>query len=284
MPAPKTIRLFGTVDDSIVDGPGLRFSVFVQGCSHHCPGCHNEKSWPADAGEEVSIESLVARILENKLDGGVTLSGGDPFEQPQACAEVARRVKQAGRNVWVYTGYTYEDLLAQIALLEGGAASIVGGESDGLAVAGESSAASAVIEGTFVQKLRSIHSSSLDDDDEFAASVAKVEADVAIGGSFTQKLRNPRFAPADSGDANTSAMPAQPLSAEERERLEGVRDLLEYADVLVDGPFIQAKRSLSLKYCGSSNQRLIDMEKTRRAGHVVLWKTFDEYPVKPPSW
>ena len=117
MSTPTTIRLFGTVNDSIVDGPGMRFSVFVQGCSHHCPGCHNPESWAFDAGEEVALDDVVERIFENKLVSGVTLSGGDPFEQPAACAEIARRVKAAGRNVWVYTGYLYEDLLQQGGVL-----------------------------------------------------------------------------------------------------------------------------------------------------------------------
>lgn len=221
MSTPTTIRLFGTVNDSIVDGPGMRFSVFVQGCSHHCPGCHNPESWAFDAGEEVAIDDVVERIFENKLVSGVTLSGGDPFEQPAACAEIARRVKAAGRNVWVYTGYLYEDLLQRIAALPDGVAVAVGAGAD-----------------------------------------AGAGADIATAANEAAK------AP----------------SVAERERLEAVRDLLAYADVLVDGPFVQAKRSLGLKYRGSSNQRLIDMNKTRKAGRVVLWQSFEDYPTKPPSW
>ena len=228
MSTPTAIRLFGTVNDSIVDGPGMRFSVFVQGCSHHCPGCHNPESWAFDAGEEVAIDDVVERIFENKLVSGVTLSGGDPFEQPAACAEIARRVKAAGRNVWVYTGYLYEDLLQQIAALPDGAAVAAGADADAGA----------------------------------ADADAGASADIAA---------------AANGDAKTP-------SAAERERLRAIRDLLAYADVLVDGPFVQAKRSLGLKYCGSSNQRLIDMNKTRKAGRVVLWQSFEDYPTKPPSW
>ena len=195
MTGPSTIRLYGTVTDSIVDGPGLRFSVFVQGCTHGCPGCHNPESWPFEGGTEESIDELVKRVLGNKLCTGVTLSGGDPFQQPQASAEVARRVKAAGRNVWTYTGYLYEDLLRQLEAL---------GNSD--------------------------------------------------------------------------------LLPEERDRLEAVRDLLALSDVLVDGPFVQSKRSLELKYCGSSNQRLIDLAQTRAQGRVVLWEDYDVFPTKPPSW
>ena len=217
MPTPTTIRLFGTVSDSIVDGPGMRFSVFVQGCTHKCPGCHNPESWPADAGEETCIDQLVARIRANKLTTGVTLSGGDPFEQPAASAELARQVKAAGLNVWVYTGYVYEDLLR------------MAGEAAGVGEAPEA------------------------------------------GAGTTDEA--PEASERATGEASAAG-----------ERAQAIRHLLEYADVLVDGPFVQAKRSLDLKYCGSSNQRLIDMNKTRAAGHVVLWQTFDNFPTKPPSW
>lgn len=111
--APTHIRLYGTVADSIVDGPGLRYAVFVQGCSHGCPGCHNPESHPAEGGTLTAIDALVADIRANGLVHDVTLSGGDPFEQPEACAEVARRLKVAGYGLWAYTGYRYEDLLRQ---------------------------------------------------------------------------------------------------------------------------------------------------------------------------
>ena len=111
--APTHIRLYGTVADSIVDGPGLRYAVFVQGCSHGCPGCHNPESHPAQRGTLTASDALVADIRANGLVHDVTLSGGDPFEQPEACAEVARRLKAAGYGLWAYTGYRYEDLLRQ---------------------------------------------------------------------------------------------------------------------------------------------------------------------------
>ena len=106
MTAPNTIRLFGTAPDSIVDGPGLRFAVFVQGCTHGCPGCHNPESQPCAGGEERDIDGLVAEIAANKLAQGVTISGGEPFEQAAACAELARRCHALGLNVWAYSGYT----------------------------------------------------------------------------------------------------------------------------------------------------------------------------------
>ena len=182
MAAPETIRLFGTVTDSIVDGPGLRFSVFVQGCSHECPGCHNEGSWPFEGGTESTIDQLMERIFAHKIDRNLTLSGGDPFEQAAACAEVARRAKAQGYNIWIYSGSLYEDLLKR----------------------------------------------------------AETDADVC--------------------------------------------SLLETCDVLVDGPFVKELRSLGLLYRGSSNQRLIDLVATRKAGAVVCWEKKDEFPTKPASW
>lgn len=116
MSVPATIRLFGTAPDSIVDGPGLRFSVFVQGCTHGCPGCHNPESQPACGGEVRPIDDIVAEIAANKLTQGVTISGGEPFEQVAACAEIARQVRALGLNVWTYSGYRYEDLTAQAEL------------------------------------------------------------------------------------------------------------------------------------------------------------------------
>ena len=106
-----TIRVFGTAPDSIVDGPGLRYSVFVQGCSHHCAGCHNPESWRPEGGVRTDVESILTEIRENKIIEGVTLSGGEPFEQAQLCALLAAECKAMGKNVWVYSGYIYEDLV-----------------------------------------------------------------------------------------------------------------------------------------------------------------------------
>ena len=117
------IRLFGAVDDSIVDGPGIRFAIFVQGCSHHCPGCHNPQAQPFEGGTETPLEALVKRIEANPLLSGVTLSGGEPFEQPEPLIALARWVRQYRRTdkngnqkppltIWAYSGYTYEQLVA----------------------------------------------------------------------------------------------------------------------------------------------------------------------------
>ncbi len=176
------IRIFGTAADSIVDGPGLRYAVFVQGCSHHCPGCHNPESQPFDGGTVRTVESVLDEIRANGLVRDVTLSGGEPFEQPEACAELARRLKEDGYGIWTYTGYVYEDLLRM-----------------------------------------------------------------------------------------TQDRPA-------------IGQLLESTDVLVDGPFVQAKKSLMLKFRGSSNQRIIDVSKTREAGAIVLWQRDEEVISRPASW
>ena len=171
---PSVIRLFGLVTDSIVDGPGFRVSIFTQGCPHHCEGCHNPGSHDPAAGKEWTLDEVEKKFTGNPLLDGITLTGGEPFQQPAACAELARRAHQKGLNVWSYSGYTYE-------------------------------------------KLREL---------------AKQD--------------------------------------------EGVNALLSEIDVLVDGPFRLNERSLVLLYCGSKNQRLIDMKKTRKTGEVVLWT--------PPEW
>ena len=164
-----TLRLFGLVTDSIVDGPGYRVSVFTQGCPHGCPGCHNPESHPVEGGTVWTLDDIEKKFVGNPLLSGVTLSGGEPFLQAAACAELARRAHAKGLDVWTYSGFTYEQLLH------------------------------------------------------------KAETD------------------------------------------EGVRALLQETDVLVDGPFVLAERSLELMYCGSRNQRLIDLERTRANGQLTLY-------------
>ena len=162
------MRIFGTVEDSIVDGPGLRYSVFVQGCPHHCPGCHNPESHDFSGGRTADTDSLVLPLKTNPLLDGLTLSGGEPMCQPEGCRILAEAAHQARLNVWCYTGYTWEHLLAE----------------------------------------------------------------------------------------NDPARMA----------------LLQQVNVLVEGPFLLSERSLELKYCGSRNQRLIDVKKSLAAGTVVLWE------------
>lgn len=175
------IRLYGTVDDSIVDGPGLRFAVFVQGCSHGCPGCHNPESQPTCGGAISSVGEVLARIEANRLVKDVTLTGGEPFEQCGACIALASLLKERGYGVWVYSGYRFEELVAGVP-----------------------------------------------DPDA------------------------PR--------------------------------LLELCDVLVDGPYVDALASYELAWRGSSNQRVIDLARTREVGSVVEWKSEEEFPEPPQSW
>lgn len=108
---PK-LRIAGTVQDSIVDGPGIRFVIFTQGCPHHCPGCHNPQTHDFAGGYEVNSEELIQKMEENPLLSGVTFSGGEPFCQAEALVPIAEAVKAAGKHLMVYTGYLYEQLLA----------------------------------------------------------------------------------------------------------------------------------------------------------------------------
>lgn len=105
----KTLRLAGTIGESIVDGPGLRYVIFTQGCPHHCPGCHNPETHPFEGGTCVDSETLVHEILRDPLLSGVTFSGGEPFAQAEGLCAVADAL--AGRkHLMAYTGYTLEQL------------------------------------------------------------------------------------------------------------------------------------------------------------------------------
>ncbi len=161
------MRIYGLVQDSIVDGPGLRFVCFVQGCPHRCPGCHNPDSHDSGGGREMAVEEVIGAMRSNPLTDGLTLSGGEPMEQAEDCLRLAQAAHGAGLNVWCYTGYQYELLR----------------------------------------------------------------------------------------DRGTAAQ----------------RALLAQLDVLVDGPFLLAQRSLSLPWRGSRNQRLIDVPASLAAGAVVPW-------------
>ena len=161
------ISLSGVTGDSIVDGPGLRLTIFTQGCLHHCPGCHNPQTHDPEGGSWADTEDILA-AAENPLLDGITLSGGDPFLQPVPCLALAEGAHKIGLNVWTYTGYTWEALWEENA---------------------------------------------------------------------PEKIA-----------------------------------LLKETDVLVDGPFLLAERSLELRFCGSRNQRLIDVKKSLAEDKVVLWE------------
>lgn len=107
-----TARISGIVQESIVDGPGMRATIFFQGCPHKCAGCHNPQTHDPEGGSVQELDILLEPILGNPILDGITLSGGEPFFQAEAAAEIARRAHAAGLNVWTYTGYTFEELLA----------------------------------------------------------------------------------------------------------------------------------------------------------------------------
>ena len=162
------LNLSGIVEDSIVDGPGIRLTIFSQGCPHHCQGCHNPETWEFGCGTDMEEETILRIARSNPLCRGVTFSGGEPFAQAGAFAKTAKLLKGAGYEVASYSGYTFEQLQ----------------------------------QGT----------------------------------------------------------PAQ-------------RELLETIDVLIDGPFLLAEKSLEVPFRGSRNQRIIDVPKSLSAGQAVCITT-----------
>jgi anaerobic ribonucleoside-triphosphate reductase activating protein len=105
------MKIAGTIKHSMVNGPGIRFVVFFQGCIHHCKGCQNMDTWDIDGGDSIEPEELMAFIKNTKLLDGVTLSGGDPFMQARDAAIIAKSCHEMGLSVWCYTGYTYEQII-----------------------------------------------------------------------------------------------------------------------------------------------------------------------------
>ena len=164
------IRLAAPVTlESTVDGPGYRFVVWTQGCPHHCPFCHNPQTHSYTGGFEEDVQNVIDVINNKQLQSGVTLSGGEPFEQVSQLIEIAKAAKTKKLNLWAYTGYTFEELL-------------------------------------------------------------------------------------ESEDA---------------------KELIQYLDVLVDGKFMNDLKHYQLKFKGSLNQRIIDVQKSLKENVVVLSK-YDE--------
>lgn len=157
------IRIAGIVPESFVDGDGIRYAVFMQGCLRNCDGCQNPETHALDGGRLVDTNEIISALKKNPLLDGITLTGGEPFFQVDAADELARAAKNFGLSVWCYTGYTLEEI-------------------------------------------------------------------------------PPETAP-----------------------------LLENIDVLIDGAFVESLRDLNLQFRGSSNQRIIDMKKTREQKKIVLW-------------
>ncbi len=107
------IRIAGIETESIVDGPGYRLAVFTQGCPHDCPGCHNPQTHAFDGGTLRDTEEIIALLGKNPLVRGVTLTGGEPMMQPAPICLIAEAARAKGMNIWCYTGFTLEKLLAE---------------------------------------------------------------------------------------------------------------------------------------------------------------------------
>ena len=104
------IDLAGIIGDSIVDGPGIRTTIFCQGCPHHCPGCQNPETWGFGLGTPMAAEEILSIVKANRLCRGVTFSGGEPFAQAEGFTRLAKLLKAAGYEVASYSGYTFEQL------------------------------------------------------------------------------------------------------------------------------------------------------------------------------
>lgn len=110
--ADMVLRILDILEETTADGPGFRTSIYSAGCAHRCPGCHNPQSWDFGGGREVTVEELLAVVKADEF-ADVTFSGGDPLYQVEAFTELARRIKEeTGKTIWCYTGFTYEEILA----------------------------------------------------------------------------------------------------------------------------------------------------------------------------
>lgn len=109
----KSIRLASPMqEDSFVDGPGVRMVIWTQGCRHHCFNCHNPQTWDTEGGTLYPVEQLQKQILASELQSGLTLSGGEPFLQVEPLLDIVKTAKEKKLNIWAYSGFTYEELLA----------------------------------------------------------------------------------------------------------------------------------------------------------------------------
>jgi anaerobic ribonucleoside-triphosphate reductase activating protein len=102
------MRIAGILPCSFVNGDGARYVVFMQGCNHHCEGCQNPETWNFDGGYEITVQEIAEDFKKHRLLDGITLSGGDPFFQQDACLNLLNLLP--GVNVWIYTGFEYEDI------------------------------------------------------------------------------------------------------------------------------------------------------------------------------
>lgn len=107
-PATSTLRVIDIIEGTSVDGPGLRTSIYLAGCRHECPGCHNPQTWDFGAGRDMTVDELLDIV--RRADFDVTFTGGDPMYQAEALIPLARAIKQLGYDIWCYTGFTFEQL------------------------------------------------------------------------------------------------------------------------------------------------------------------------------
>jgi anaerobic ribonucleoside-triphosphate reductase activating protein len=106
------LSILKIIEDTTVDGPGFRTAIYAAGCNHRCPGCHNPQSWDMGRGQRYSVAEILA-IVKKAPFSNVTFTGGDPLMQPEAFAELARRIRcETRKTIWCYTGYRYEQALA----------------------------------------------------------------------------------------------------------------------------------------------------------------------------
>lgn len=138
-----TLTIAGIIKESIVDGPGIRLVVFAQGCPHACPGCHNPHTHAFEGGTVITFDEIMEELKRNPLLSGVTWSGGEPFAQAEAFAELSRRVKAMGKTVITYTGYTFEAIMERASKVKSWGELLA--ESDFL------------MDGPFIQERRSYH-------------------------------------------------------------------------------------------------------------------------------
>lgn len=106
-----TFQVMDIIRGTTVDGPGFRTSIYLAGCNHHCPGCHNPSTWDPQHGDTMTLEEILSVVREEDFD--VTLSGGDPLFNPDLTAILASEIKQLGKKIWLYTGYTIEQINAE---------------------------------------------------------------------------------------------------------------------------------------------------------------------------
>ncbi len=107
------LQILNIIEDTMVDGPGFRTSIYCAGCRHKCAGCHNPQSWDPQGGHAMTTDDIMRIIEADPFTRGVTFTGGDPMYQPEGFADLARAIRQRTpeKDIWCYTGFTFEQLV-----------------------------------------------------------------------------------------------------------------------------------------------------------------------------